>query len=357
MLPDGVGLSFRRLKEMAFRFGVIGTGIMGKAGAKILQLVEGVEVAALADLSEKNLKAASADLNVSSTYLDYRKMLEKEKLDAVYVATPDQYHRDPVIAALEAGCHVLVEKPMTTKQEEAEEICAVVAKTGKKFQVNFNHRWLSVYHKIKAMIDAGDLGEPLIGFARKNNPIHVPTEMLASWAKNSSPAWFMSSHDIDLMVWWFNALPVEVYARGIKRVLKARGMDTYDGIQAMVTFDGGQFATFEAAWIYPNTSPYMPDSYMEVIGTKGTTQIDRQAEAIDAILENKFTCPRTFLNYKVFDQWVGAMPAAVRSFVNACRTGGDTVVNAQEGLKSTAILDAIHRSLASGKPEPIRLNL
>lgn len=342
---------------MAFKCGVIGTGIMGKAGGKILQLVEDVELAALADPSEKNLGEAAGELGVSSTYANYKDMLEKEGLDAVYVATPDQYHRNPVIDSLEAGCHVIVEKPMTTRQEEAEEICQVVEKTGKRFQVDFNHRWLAPYHKIKAMIDAGDLGEPVIGFARKNNPILVPTSMLASWAKDSSPAWFMSSHDIDLMVWWFGALPVEVYARGIKRVLKARGMDTFDGIHSLVTFDGGQFATFEAAWIYPNTSPYMPDSYMEVIGTKGTTQIDRQAEAIDAILEEKFNCPRTLLNYKVFDQWVGAMPSSMRSFVNACRNGTDTVVNAREGLKSTAILDAIHRSLASGKPEAIKLNV
>lgn len=340
---------------MAFKCGIIGTGIMGKAGGKILQRVEDVQVVALADPSAKNLSAAAAELQVGSTYADYREMLDKEKLDAVYVATPDQYHREPVIASLEADCHVIVEKPMASRQEDAEAICQVVERTGKKFQVDFNHRWLSVYHKIKAMIDAGDLGEPLIGFARKNNPILVPTDMLASWARDSSPAWFMSSHDIDLMLWWFGANPVEVYARGVKRVLKARGMDTYDGIHALVSFDGGQFATFEAAWIYPNTSPYMPDSYMEVIGSRGTTQIDRQAESIDAILEDKFTCPRTLLNYQVFESWVGAMPASMRSFVEACRKDTATVVDAREGLKSTAILDALHRSLASGRPETIRL--
>ncbi|MDP6777943.1 MAG: Gfo/Idh/MocA family oxidoreductase [Candidatus Latescibacteria bacterium] len=342
---------------MALRFGIIGTGIMGKAGGRILQLVDDLDVVALADVSEKSLAAAAEELGVDTTYSSYEEMLDKANLDAVYVATPDWFHRDPCIAALEAGCHVIVEKPMTTVQEEAEEILKVVDKTGKKFQINFNHRWLSAYHKIKAMIDDGDLGEPVIGYARKNNPVLVPTSMLASWAEDSSPAWFMSSHDIDLMVWWFGAIPTEVYAKGIKRVLKSKGMDTWDGIQSLVTFDGGQFATFEAAWIYPNTSPYMPDSYMEVIGTNGTTQIDRQAEAIDAILDEKFTCPRTFLNYKVFDQWVGAMPSSIRSFVHACRTGADTVVNEREGLKSTAILDAIHRSLESGKPESIKLNL
>jgi predicted dehydrogenase len=134
-------------------------------------------------------------------------------------------------------------------------------------------------------------------------------------------------------------------------------MDTYDGIQSLVTFEDGQFATFEAAWVYPDTSPYMPDSFMEVIGTKGTTQINRQAEAIEAILEEKFICPRTFLNYKVFDEWMGAMPASMRSFVKACREDTEPIVNAREGLRSTSILDAIHRSLASGKPESIRLNV
>jgi len=342
---------------MAFRIGIIGTGIMGKAGGRIFQLIEDVEVTALADLSEENLTQAAAELQVSATYSSYQDMLEKEQLDAVYVATPDMYHRAPVIDSLEAGCHVIVEKPMTTRQEDAEEIYRLVAQTGKKFQVNFNHRWLSPYHKIKAMIDDGDLGEPIIGYARKNNPILVPTSMLAAWARDSSPAWFMSSHDIDLMVWWFDANPVEVYARGIKRVLKSRGMDTYDGIQSLVTFEDGQFATFEAAWVYPDTSPYMPDSFMEVIGTRGTTQINRQAEAIDAILEEKFTCPRTFLNYKVFDEWMGAMPASMRSFVKACREDTEPIVNAREGLRSTSILDAIHRSLTSGKPASIRLDI
>ena len=60
---------------------------------------------------------------------------------------------------------------------------------------------------------------------------------------------------------------------------------------------------------------------------------------------------------KVFDEWVGAMPSSVRSFINACKNDTETVVNAKEGLRSTAILDAIHKSLASGKPEKIQLKL
>lgn len=342
---------------MSYRFAVIGTGIMGHAVARVLKLHPKVTIVALADPNLERLNAAGEEFGVTALYADYKEMLKKENLDAVAVATPDNYHTEPVIHALEAGCHVFVEKPLTTSQLEAEEIYHVVQKMGKKLQVDFNHRWLSPYHKVKEMVLNGQVGEPLIAYARKNNPLYVPTEMLAAWSSRTTPAWFLSCHDIDLVTWWFDADPVEAYAKGVKRVLVEKGFDTYDGIQALVTYEGGKFATYEAAWIYPNTSPYMPDSYMELIGSKGTLQIDRQAEAIDAMIEEKFVCPRTFLNYKVFDEWQGAFPAAVRGFIYALESESEPHVSVRDGVRTTAVLEAIHKSLASGKPETIRLNI
>ena len=340
------------------RCAVIGLGIMGKEGGSVLSLIDEVEIVALAEPLEATMNEALKLFKGATPYSDYNEMLKKERLDIVYVATPDLYHRDPVIACLKAGANVIVEKPMTTSQTEAEEIVKVVRETGKKLQVSFNHRWLSAYYHIKEMIDNGELGEPIIGYARKNNPISVPTTMLASWALKSSPAWFMSSHDIDLMTWWFNASAVEVYAKGIKRKLKeSKGWDTWDGIQSLVTYDKGQFATFEAAWIYPTSSPYMPDSFMEVIGTEGTTHIDRQREAIDHIGPKNFNCPRTFLGSQVFGQWQGAYPASVKSFVDAVINNTKPHVDEIAGLKSTAILDAIHKSLEIGKQVNIKYGI
>jgi predicted dehydrogenase len=342
---------------MSYRFGIIGTGIMGNAVGRVLQRHPDADIVALADPDSGRLKASGEEFGVSALYADYREMLQKENLAAVAVATPDNFHKEPVCASLEAGCHVFVEKPLTTSQAEAEEIYRLVEKAGKKLQVDFNHRWLSPYHKVKEMVVNGQVGEPLIAYARKNNPLYVPTEMLASWSSRTTPSWFLSCHDIDLVTWWFDADPVEAYAKGIKKVLVEKGFDTYDGIHALVTYEGGKFATYEAAWIYPNTSPYMPDSYMELIGSQGTLQIDRQAEAIDAIIQEKFVCPRTFLNYKVFDEWQGAFPSAVRAFIYAIEQDSETHVSVRDGVRSTAVLEAVHRSLASGKPEKIKLNI
>ena len=340
---------------MAIRFGIIGTGIMGGAFARVLKRCPQAELAALCDLDPARLAASGAEFGVTRLYGSFEDMLAKETLEAVAVATPDHAHAAPVLAALNAGCHVLVEKPLTTSQKEAEDIYRLTLKTGRKLQVNFNHRWLSPYHRVKEMIGEGRIGEPLIGFARKNNPISVPLEMIKSWAARTTPAWFLSCHDIDLLTWWFDADPVEAYAKGIKKVLIEKGTDTYDGIQAIVTYEGGRFATFEAVWIYPETSPYMPDSYMELVGSKGTFQLDRQAEAIDAILQEKFVCPRTFLNHKVFDEWQGAYPAAIRGFLFAIENDAVPHVTAREGVRSTAALEAIHKSLRSGRPEKISI--
>jgi len=342
---------------MAIRFGIIGTGIMGGAVGRVLKHCPQVELAALSDLDQNRLAQSGKEFGVSRLYPRYADMLAEEKLDAVAVATPDHLHTDPVVDSLMKGCHVLVEKPLATSQKDAEKIHRAVQKTGKKLQINFNHRWLSPYHKVKEMILNGQIGEPMIGYARKNNPLYVPTEMIKSWSGRTTPAWFLSCHDIDLMTWWFDADPVEVYAKGVKKVLVKKGFDTYDGIQALVTYEGGKFATYEAIWIYPNTSPYMPDSYMEITGSLGALQLDRQAEAVDAIIQEKFVCPRTFLNYKVFDEWQGAFPASVRGFLYALEHGTEPHVNAKDGVRNTAVLEAIHKSLASKKPEAIAIHV
>jgi predicted dehydrogenase len=335
------------------RLAVIGTGIMGKNAIAVWKRRPDVEVVAVCDNDRRKADAVAAELGIPASYASHLELLDKEKLHAVHINTPDWAHLHPVVDSLKAGKHVLVEKPMTTDVDEADVIVRTVRETGLLLQVSFNHRWLSVYHKVYSDIRNGALGQCLMGFAKKNNPIVVPTEWLP-WASKTTPAWFLSSHDIDLMCWWTGVQGVEAYATGAQRVLSARGIDTYDAIQAQVRFSDGFFATFESAWIYSPKSPYLPDSYMEVIGTEGHVFMDRKAEAIEMATKDAYTYPRTLLNYQVFDRWVGALPSCMYSFIDAIREGRTPYVTAQDGRNTTAILDAIHRSLASGKPEKVR---
>lgn len=334
------------------RIGVIGLGVMGSLYVKIYSAHPLAEVVAVSSRQQERLDKARSLYNVPHGYTDYRQMLERTDLDAVVVATPDRHHFEPARAVLEAGKHALVEKPFTTSTAEADELIRISKRTGKFIQVAFNHRWLAPYYQAKASIAAGQIGVPLAGYARKNDTIFVATELI-NWAGETTSAWFLSSHDIDLLRWWLNSEPVEARAWGRKEVLAARGIPTYDVIQAQVRFASGAFVTFESAWVYPNTFPSIVDSFVEVIGSSGHIHLDRKCESMEMSNNEKFSYPKVFLNAEVFGRMRGAFPACLEDFLFAVREGTQPHVTAADGRQVTATLEAIHRSLASGQSEKI----
>jgi predicted dehydrogenase len=307
---------------------------------------------AVSSLQQEQIDKMRSLYGVAHGYLDYRKMLERQDLDAVVVATPDPHHYEPTRAVLESGRHALVEKPFTTNTAEADALIRLSQRVGRIIQVTFNHRWLSAYHQAKATIAAGGIGTPLAGYARKNDTIFVSTEHL-SWAGETTPAWFLSSHDIDLMRWWLASEPVEARAWGRKEVLAAMGIPTYDIIQAQVKFASGAFVTFESAWVYPNTFPAIVESFMEVIGSAGHIHMDRKCESIEVSTKEKFSYPKGFLSTEIFGRLRGAFPSCLEDFLFALREGKEPRVTAFDGRQVTATLEAIHKSLESGGTEKV----
>jgi predicted dehydrogenase len=330
------------------RIGVIGLGIMGEQYTRIYGDHPLAEVTAIATRRPERLQAMGDKYGVSRLYTDYREMLDAAPLDAVCVATPDYAHFEPVKAALEAGKHVLCEKPFTTGLAEADELLRLSrSHPAQKLQVAFNHRWLSAYYHGFSAIRSGAIGDPLAAYARKNDTIWVSTEMI-DWAARTTPMHFLGAHDIDLVRWFFGSEPTEVHAYGAKHVLAGRGIDTYDVIQAQVRFANEAFATFESAWIYPNTFPTIVDSFVEVIGTSGHLHFDRKRESIELSTAEKFSYPKTFLNHEVFGKLRGAFVECLGDFVDTVRNGSEPKVTALDGRQVTAVLDAVTRSLSDG---------
>jgi predicted dehydrogenase len=335
------------------RIGVIGLGIMGEQYVRIYQAHPAARVTAICTRRPERLAEVGTRYGVEGRCRDFRELIDRDDVDAVCVATPDAAHYAPLRAALEAGKHVLCEKPFTTDLAEADDLLQVArSRPAQKVQVAFNHRWLPSYHQGAAAIQRGDIGRPVAGYARKNDTIHVPTEML-SWAAHTTPIHFLGAHDIDLMRWYFGAEPVTAYARGVRGVLAAHGIDTWDVVQALVTFEGGAMATFEAGWIYPNTFPTLTDSFVEVIGTEGHLHFDRKRESIEMSTTKQFTYPKTFLMSEVFGRVRGAFVECLSDFVTAVTQDQPTRVTALDGRQVTAVLDAISRSLVSGRPEAV----
>lgn len=334
------------------KLGIIGLGIMGNLYVKIFSAHPLAEVVAVCALQQSRVDEIQSQYSINNGYVDYRKMLERKDLDAIVVATPDCHHFEPARDALESGRHVLVEKPFTTSVREADELIRTSRRVGKMIQVSFNHRWLSSYHQAKVSIQSGEIGVPLAGYARKNDTIFVATDYL-TWAGETTCAWFLSSHDIDLIRWWLVSEPVEARAWGRKEVLAARGIPTYDTIQAQVKFASGAFVTFESAWVYPNTFPSIVDSFMEVIGTAGHLHMDRKCESIEVSTNEKFSYPKGFLTAEIFGRVRGAFPSCLEDFLYAVREGTEPRVTGIDGRQVTAALEAIHRSLETGNTEKV----
>lgn len=334
------------------RIGVIGSGIMGRQYVRIFQDDPYAKVTAVAARRMENAQKAAVDFNVGLATDDWKRITESGEIDAVCVALPDDDHNAATISALKHGKHVLIEKPMTTNLSEADEIVRV-AEAGKlKVQVAFNHRWLAPYHHGKTAIASGEIGEPICAYARKNDTIFVPTEYI-NWAHKTTPAWFLSCHDIDLVNWFFDSEPIEARAWGIKRVLAARGIDTYDMIQAQVRYSNGAIAAFESGWVNPNTFPTMVDSLINVVGEHGHLQFDRKRESVEISTHAGFTYPKTFLSNDIFGRLRGAFPSCLQDFVRCIRTDQQPAVGVRDGRKVTAVLTAIHESLRTGANVPV----
>ena len=330
------------------RIGVIGLGIMGEQYTRIYQSHPFADITAIATRNPERLNCIGDKYGIEARYLNYAEMLSQNALDAVCVATPDFAHYAPVKAALEAGLHVLCEKPFTTDLDEADALLALSRSHPKqKLQVAFNHRWLASYHQGFAAIRDGSIGRPVAGYARKNDTIWVSTEMI-DWAARSTPIHFLGAHDIDLLRWYFASEPVSVHACGAKGVLSDRGIDTYDVIQAQVKFASGAFATVESAWIYPNTFPSIVDSFVEIIGSAGHLHFDRKRESIELSTEAKFSYPKTFLIQEIFGKLRGAFVECLNDFIAAIVDDTAPKVTAFDGRQVSAVLDAVSRSLAGG---------
>lgn len=230
--------------------GVIGLGILGEQYVRFFREHPAIRVAAVADIRAEVAQRVADQAQVQA-HTDYREMLKEHTLDLVVVATPDPLHREPAMAALEAGVpNVILEKPLATMWEDALAIYEAVEKRQARLFVNFANRAAALDIASRYVIQEGLLGPVVYGEARLDDNIVVPTglwgERSRMWAAGSSTAHFLLSHIVDLLRWYFSPAEVrEVYAITQSQVLGFTP-DLYD---AFLTYDTGLKVRVKAEWI------------------------------------------------------------------------------------------------------------
>ncbi|WP_250002855.1 Gfo/Idh/MocA family protein [Actinoplanes sp. M2I2] len=205
------------------RFAVVGTGSRAEM---FIRAVTGdhagtSELVALADVNQSRMDAHNGWLTTPvPTYqaADLAAMLARERVDELIVTSVDSTHAGHIVTALEAGCDVITEKPMTVDAPSCERILDAVERTGHRVRVAFNYRFNPVHEVVRTLLAGGEIGE--IGSVHFEWLLDVRhgADYFRRWHRDKANSGGLlvhkSGHHFDLVNWWLGAAPAEVYASG-----------------------------------------------------------------------------------------------------------------------------------------------
>jgi predicted dehydrogenase len=336
------------------RVGIIGAGgIAQYAHIPGYQKIEGVEVAALSDINRETLKAAAEKFGVKKTYTDYRKMLATEKLDAVSVCTPNAHHAAPTIAALKAGAHVMVEKPIAMNADEGRQMVAAGRKAKRLLMMAFNQRWSAANRYLRREVEGGALGNVYYGEA-----VYMRRSGIPGWGvfvdkelSGGGPLIDVGVHMLDLALWLMGHPKPKsafgsAYAAFGKRTDWFAGMGQWDAKKfsvedfgvGLVRFETGATLLLKASWA---ANIGEDQHHVMLMGTEGglNTSPPRVFRLEQGALVD--VAPQRLPNVDTYAE-------EMVQFVKAIREGKPSPVPGEHGLMATAILDAIYQSAQIG---------
>lgn len=338
------------------RIGFIGAGGIARA-AQIPSFLKNSKatILAIADVSQAAVDRAKEDFNIPVGYTDYNEMFAKENLDAVVVCTPNKFHAPAAIAAMQAGLHVLCEKPMALNANEAREMTRVARETGKVLHIAYRYRQQPNSRAAKAIIDSGELGEIYMiriqGLRRRGIPswgVFTNKEMQGGGAMVD-----YGVHLLDLSLWLAgNPKTIEVSGitsqrLGTKPNVNPWGQWDYKNFQvedhaaAFIRLEDGKAIQLEVSWAL-NISE--GGEHISLSGTDGGLDVFPQLKINKAQYGMLLNTEPTWIPGEGEEDW----DRQTDDFLSAVTEGRDALVKPEEALQVSEIVDAIYASSEAG---------
>jgi predicted dehydrogenase len=234
------------------------------------QLVRNLSIA---EINPARLEEVIALTDPATATSDYREILTNPDVEAVMIsATPETTHYPMTKEALEAGKHVLLEKPIALTLDEADELIEIAERKGLKFTIGYSQRFNPKQALVKRSLRDGTLGEPVNVLISR----HVTRKLgdKIGGRIKLSPAAMEATHDIDFALWALEPRkPIRVYAQAVEKVQKPK-YDVADFMSIVITMDDGVVVTIGAGWILPPGYPNFSSTWMEFIGSEGALLMD-----------------------------------------------------------------------------------
>ena len=210
-------------------YGVIGLGFFGEKHAEVARSLPNVELRAVCTRNDRRRRQIKRRLEVDCDYRDYHELLADPEIEAVSIVTHVDEHLEPTLAALAAGKHVLVEKPMARTPADCDRMIDAAEQAGRILMVGHICRFNPRYALARQQIAAGEIGRIVSMYARRNIPAAVSKTVL----EKVGPLLGDGVHDTDLMLWMSGARIETAYAL----TESVRGLDHPDIGWAMYRFD------------------------------------------------------------------------------------------------------------------------
>jgi myo-inositol 2-dehydrogenase / D-chiro-inositol 1-dehydrogenase len=244
---------------------LIGYGAWGKHHAAAIRAAPGLTLAGVACGGEASATAARQDLAGVPVYRDYRKLLRDPSIDAVDIVTPNHLHGEMGVAALEAGKDVLLEKPMAVTAADCDRLIATAGRSGRVLSIGHELRLSTQWSAIKAMLDAGELGQPLHALVTLFRAPYRPGSGGWRRAADRVGSWILEEpvHFFDFVMWYFESLgdPTSVLAVGNG---KGRGAGLSDNVSTVLRFPRGVYAV-----VTQTLAGFEHHHVVEIVGTEG----------------------------------------------------------------------------------------
>lgn len=345
------------------KLGIIGVGSMGKFHIDKLASVQNVELVAVCDVVRERADEVAAKARCAAFY-NHQDLLAAKVCDAVLIATPHYDHTVIGIAALKAGIHVLVEKPISVHKADCERLIAAHRNKNQVFAAMFNQRTDPRYRKLKELIEKGELGKIdritwIITDWFRTEAYYASGGWRATWAGEGGGVLLnQCPHNLDLWQWMFG-MPKTV--RGFCNIGRKHHIEVEDEVTAVLGYADGSTGTFITS---TGEAP-------------GTNRLEVAAEFGKVVIEgNEFKFTRNTTSASTFlkttpDLWArpeiwnvqipvsgtgGQHQEVLQNFINAITNGEALIAPAAEGLRSVELGNAMLYSSETGKNVDMPLN-
>jgi predicted dehydrogenase len=326
------------------RIAVAGAGYWGINHVRAFARQPGATLVAVCDPDAGARERAARLAPGARTIASFDALVADAEVDAIVLATPAVAHAAQAQAALAAGKHVFVEKPMALAAADAEAVAAAAARAGRTLMVGHLMLYHPGYEKLRALVHAGELGEVYYVYALRVN--------LGRLRKDENALWSFAPHDVSMILDLVGALPATVAARGESYLQP--GVE--DVVFVNLGFPDRKMAQVQLSWLDPRK-----ERRLTVVGSRKMVEFDdvHPSEKL-RIYDKGYDRPPTFTQYGEYltvrhgDIHIPRVDMAepldleCRAFVRACNDGAPPRTDARHGIDVVRVLEAAQRSLKAG---------